>query len=35
MAIINERATARKIVDHLGIAAHPKPAPRARGPEYE
>jgi hypothetical protein len=35
MAVINDRAAARKIIDHRGIAAHPKPAPRARGPDYE
>jgi len=34
LAVINDRATARKIIDHLGIAAHPKPAPRARGPDH-
>jgi hypothetical protein len=33
LAVINDRATARKIIDHLGIAAHPKVAPRARGPD--
>ena len=30
--VIHDRATARKVIDHLGIAAHPKPSPRARGP---
>jgi len=35
MAVINDRATAHKIIDHLGIGAHPKPMPRARGPDYE
>jgi hypothetical protein len=36
MAVINDRATAGKIIDGLGIGAHPKPAPRARGPDaYE
>jgi hypothetical protein len=34
MAVINDRATARKIIGHLGIGAHPKPSPRARGPDY-
>ena len=35
MAVINDRTTASKIIDHLGIGAHPKPMPRARGPDYE
>jgi hypothetical protein len=29
LAVINDHATARKIIAHLGIEAHPKPAPRA------
>jgi hypothetical protein len=34
MAVINDRATARKIIDHIGIPPHPKPSPRARGPDH-
>ena len=33
LAVINDRATARKIIDHPGIAAHPKVPSRARGPD--
>jgi hypothetical protein len=33
MSAITERATARDILEHLGLAAHPAPAPRARGPD--
>ena len=34
LAVIDDRATTRKIIDHIGIAAHPKPPPRAHGPGH-
>jgi len=34
LGAITERATARKILDHLGIAAEPVVVPRARGPDW-
>jgi hypothetical protein len=33
LSAITEPATARKILEHLGLPTHPAPAPRARGPD--
>jgi len=33
LSAITEPATARKILEHLGLTTHPAPVPRARGPD--